>query len=156
MRDLNFILRSKIFVHKDGQLWASHLILGVNPVYSTWQLFSQALLVDCPLLSYIDVRHANFLPPSLTTNEARDLGPHYTIVEDLAQVRDESAECVSQSRKTHIPVEGPDAVQATELEAAEPTHSLEATANLGEEIVTRCTPTVDWFLPGACSVAQSQ
>ena len=36
VRDLNFILCSEIFVHWDGQLQASHLILGVEPVYSTW------------------------------------------------------------------------------------------------------------------------
>ena len=55
VRDLNFILRSEIFVHWDGQLQASHLILGVDSIYSTWQPFRQALLVDSPLLSYIDV-----------------------------------------------------------------------------------------------------
>ena len=47
-KDLNFILRSKIYVHWDGQLRASHLILGVEPVYSTWQNFKQALLIDSP------------------------------------------------------------------------------------------------------------
>ena len=95
MRGLNSVLRSEIFVHTDGQLRASHLILGVNPVYSTWQSFSQALLVDSLLLSYIDVQHANFLPPFLTVGEARDLGPRYTTMEDCAPVRDESAELVS-------------------------------------------------------------
>ena len=75
IRDLNFILRSEIFVHSDGQLQASHLILDVDPMYSTWQTFSQALLVDSPLLSYIDVRHENFLPPQLTIGEAHDLDP---------------------------------------------------------------------------------
>ena len=35
VRDLNFILKSEIFVHWDGQLRASHLILGLKPVYST-------------------------------------------------------------------------------------------------------------------------
>ena len=64
-------------------------------MYSTWQAFSQALLVDSPLLSYIDAWHANFLPPSLTTGEARDLGPHYTTAEDRAPIRDESVERVS-------------------------------------------------------------
>ena len=39
VRDLNFVLRFAIFVHWDGQLWASHLILSVDPVYSTWQPF---------------------------------------------------------------------------------------------------------------------
>ena len=33
--DINFVLRLEIFVHWDGQLRASHLILDVNPVYST-------------------------------------------------------------------------------------------------------------------------
>ena len=73
VRDLNFVLRSEIFVHWDGQLQASHLILGVELVYSTWQPFEQALLVDNPLISYIDVRHANFLPPMFIVGEAQEL-----------------------------------------------------------------------------------
>ena len=96
MRDLNFILRYEIFVHWDGQLRASHLILGVDPVYSTWQSFNQALLVDSPLLSYIDVRHSNFLPPKLTVGEARDLGRNYTCSDELAPIRDESTELASR------------------------------------------------------------
>ena len=36
VQDLNFILRSEIFVYWDKQLQASHLILGLEPVYSTW------------------------------------------------------------------------------------------------------------------------
>ena len=67
----------------------SHLILDVDPVYSTWQAFNQALLVDSPLLFYIDVRHANFLPPKLTVGEAQDLGPRYTCSDELAPIRDE-------------------------------------------------------------------
>nr|XP_023929591.1 receptor-like protein EIX1 [Quercus suber] len=108
VRDLNFLLRSEIFVHMDRQLRALYLILGCTLVYMTWQPFSQALSVDNPLLSYINVRHANFLPPSLTTGEARDFGPHYITVEDLALVRDELAERVSRAltEQGHIPVEG--------------------------------------------------
>ena len=63
VRDLNFVLKFEIFVHTDRQLQASHFILGCVPVYKTWQPFSQDLLLENPLLSYIDVRHANFLPP---------------------------------------------------------------------------------------------
>ena len=92
-------------MHKDRKFRSSHLILGINSVYSTWQTFSQALLVDSPLLSYIDIWHANFLPPSLTIGEAQDLGPCYTTVEDLASLRDELVEHVSRSHKDHIPVE---------------------------------------------------
>ena len=96
VKDLNFILRSEVFVHWDGQLRASHLILGVEHVCSTWQSFKQALLVDSPLPSYIDVRYANFLPSKLTTEEAREFGKRYTCWDELAPLRDESAECVSQ------------------------------------------------------------
>ena len=63
VKDLNFVLRSEIFVHTDRQLRASHLILDCTPVYKTWQPFSQALSVNNPLLFYIDIQHANFLPP---------------------------------------------------------------------------------------------
>ena len=93
------MLRSEIFMHWDGQLQASHLILGINPVYSTWQAFGQALLVDSPFLSYIDVRHANFLPPRLTVGDTRDLGPRYTCLNELAPIKDESAEHVSRCRR---------------------------------------------------------
>ena len=93
--DLNFVLRSKIFVHWDGQLQAPHLILDVKPVYSTWQAFSQALLVNSRFLSYIDVRHPNFLPPRFTVGEAHDLGPRYVCVNELAPIRDEFVEHVS-------------------------------------------------------------
>ena len=95
VRDLNFVLRFEIFVHRDGQLHVSHLILDVDSMYSTWQPFSQALIVDSPLLSYIDVRHANFLPPNFTVDEARDLGPQYTCSDELAPIKDESAEVTS-------------------------------------------------------------
>ena len=99
VRDLNFVLRSEMFVHWDRQLRASHLILRLKPVYSTWQAFGQALLVDSPLLSYIDVRHTNFLPLRLTVGEARDLGPRYTCSNELAPIRDESAKRVSRRRR---------------------------------------------------------
>ena len=72
-----------------------HLILGVDPVYSTWQAFSQALLVNSPLFSYIDVWHANFLPPRFTVGEACDLGLRYTCSDKLAHIRDKSAKCMS-------------------------------------------------------------
>lgn len=85
------------------------MILGVNPVYTTWHSFGQTLLVDSLLISYIDVRHAKFLPPTLTTGEARNLGPRYTTADDLAPMRDEYTERVSQNRKRHVVVEQPEA-----------------------------------------------
>ena len=95
-KDLNFVLRSEIYVHWDGQLRASHLILRVEPVYSTWQPFKQALIVDSPLLSYIDVWYVNFLPPKLSIGEAREFGRRFTCADELAPLRDESAEQTSR------------------------------------------------------------
>ena len=70
-------------------------------------------------------------------------------------MRDESVERVSRSHKTHIPVEGINTpTQATEPKATELTHFSEATAS--EEMVTRCTLTVDQLLPDARLAAQSQ
>ena len=65
-------------------------------------MFSQALLVDSPLLSYIDVRHANFLPSKLTVDKARDLGLRNTYSDELVPVRDKSAERVSQNCRIHV------------------------------------------------------
>ena len=62
---------------------------------------------------------------------------------------------MSQSRKAYIPVEVPDAlVQEAEPIAVESVHSLEAEANLGEEMVTKCTLSIDRFLLGAHPAAQ--
>lgn len=106
-------------------------------------------MVDNLLLSYIDVRHTNFLMPFLTVGEARDLGLRYTTLENLALVRDKSAEHVSQSRKVHVPIEHLKAqARATEPEATE----VEQDANM----VTRRKMTADRFLPGTHPTAQSQ
>ena len=53
--ELNFVLCSEIFVHYDGQLRASHLILGCVPFYTSYQNSSNALMIDNPLLSYLDI-----------------------------------------------------------------------------------------------------
>ena len=157
VRDLNFVLRSKIFVHRDGQLRASHLILSVDPMYSTWQPFSQALIVDSPLFSYIDIRHANFLPPNFTVGEARDLGPRYTCSDELAPIRDKSAEAASKylrerahevvQRET-VPAKLEAPVQVAEQEAAESSDSSR-THSVPKDMVTRKTLTVNRFIPTA-------
>ena len=89
----------------DGQLRASQLILSYTRVYSTWQPFRQALLVDSLLLSYIDMRHSNFLPPNLIVGEARDLDPRLVKAESLVPVRDASTNSIFQGCAVHRPVE---------------------------------------------------
>ena len=160
-KDLNFILHSEIYVHWDGQLRASHLILGIEPVYSTWQNFKQALLVDNPLLSYIDVQYANFLPPKLTTGEARDFGWCFTCSDELAPLRDESAERVSRRLRelAHeaIQQEGPVQEQPQPKNPpAEPQQPVVEAAALSAEaiqpggrMVSRRVMTLDRFVPGA-------
>ena len=123
VKELNFVLKSEIFVHINGQLRASHIILGCTLVYKTWQPFGQAFSVDSLLLSYIDIWHTNFLPTSLTTSEARDLGPRYITTEHLAPIRDESVEQVFRALKEqeHILVEGNEGqAQKAPAQAVEP------------------------------------
>ena len=141
----------------NGQLWASHLILGCTPVYSTWQPFRQALLVDGPLLSYIDICHPNFLPPNLVDN-ARDLGPRLTKVESLVLVRDASANTIFQDHSVHKPVkEAGAAVQLAEQVEVESINSFEVEADQEKgNMVTRRTMTMERFIPSARPLAQQQ
>ena len=136
----------------------SHLILSIEPVYSSWQPFGQALLIDSPLLSFVDIRHANFLPPRFTVGEARDLGRRYTCSDELAPLWDESAERVSQRLRelAHTPieteasiqeapaqpkasVESKASVQEAEQVAVEFINSFETESDHGEDMVTRRT-----------------
>ena len=156
MRDLNFVLRFEIFFHTDGQLQASHLILGVHSVYRFWKPFSQAISLDSPLLSYIDVRHANFLPPSLTIGEVQDFGLRYITTKDLAPLRDELAERVSRALKErgHVLIEENEGqVQAALTQAAKPREEEE---DQDKAMVTRRKMTINRFLLGAQSFAQPQ
>lgn len=75
VKELNFILRFKIFMHYNEQLRASHLILGCMPSYTSYQDSSSTLTVGKPLLSYLDVWLLGFFPRGLTSGEAKQLGP---------------------------------------------------------------------------------
>ena len=131
-------------------------------MYSTWQPFDQALLVDSPLLSYIDVRHTNFLPPKFTVGEAQDIGQHYTCSDELAPIRDESAEpasrrlreCAHEAVQQEDPAEPEAPVQEAEHTATESSDSSRTHSVHGEEMVTRRTLTVSCFIPGARQAAQ--
>nr|XP_023891793.1 uncharacterized protein LOC112003810 [Quercus suber] len=107
MRDLNFVLRSEIFVHSNSQLRASHLILGCTPAYTSFQDPGQALTVGSPLLSYLDVQLRYFLPRGLMHGEAWRLGPRQIREGSLQLVRDDSADRVFYGQAKHIPVEEP-------------------------------------------------
>ena len=133
----------------------------MEPVYSTWQPFKQALLVDSPLLSYIDVWYVNFLPPKLTTGEAREFVRRFTCSDELAPLRDESVERASRRLReiAHEAIQQEDQVQQQpdpENPATVPQQQvIEAAALLakaiqpGGRMVSRKVMTIDRFVPGA-------
>ena len=58
---LEKILKAKIFVHKDGQLWAAHLILGYTPISSSFQAPKGIIKAKDPRLHQISVAAPSFL-----------------------------------------------------------------------------------------------
>ena len=126
-------------------------------MYSNWQSFNQALLVDSPLLSYIDVRHSNFLPPRFTVGEAQDLGWRYTCSDDLAPIRDESTELAShrlrelahEAIQQEEPAEPKTPVQEAEHATVESSDSSRTHLARDEEMVTRKTLSISRFIPSA-------
>ena len=114
VKDPNFVLRSKIFVHYNKQLRASHLILSCVPSYTSYQDPRLALTVNSPLLSYINVRLPRFLLRGLTVSEARERGPCYIREGFLKLARDNSADSIFQGRTEHILVEDPTSVMAND------------------------------------------
>ena len=107
VRELNFILRSEIFVHFVGQLRAFHLILGCVPSYTSYQDSSNTLMIGNPLLSYLDVWLLGFLPPGLNSEEARHLSPRLIRHDSLEPIPDDSKDNIFQGQVVHIPVEAP-------------------------------------------------
>ena len=61
--ELNFLLRSEIFVSEDRQLRATHLILGYEPLSRIYQDAGQALRASNPRLARIGFLARRDLPP---------------------------------------------------------------------------------------------
>lgn len=149
MRDLNFVLRSKIFVNFDGNFEHPTLSSAALRATQPGSPFGQALLLDNPLLFYIDVRHLNLFPPNLIVGEAQDLGPLLVREDSLVPMRDASIDLVFQGRAVHISIEEPRAeVQPADQAKAESVHFSEAEAEQGKgEMVVKRTMTIDRYLP---------
>ena len=58
---LNYLLRSEIFVSKDRQLRAVHLILDFNPISKNFQEIGHAIRAGDPQINRIDVSRPDFL-----------------------------------------------------------------------------------------------
>ena len=131
-------------------------------MYSTWQSFSQALLIDSPLLSYIDVRHSNFLPPKLTVGEAQDFGRRYTCLDELAPIRDKSAELASRRlwELAHKAIQQEELAKPKALireakhTAAKSSDSSRTHPAHDEEMATHKTLSVSRFIPSARQTVQ--
>ena len=105
----------------------------------------------------------NFLPPKLTTEEVREFERRYTCSDELAPLRDESAEHVSRHLRelAHEAIQQEGLVQ--EQEQAQPENPtaepqqpvIDVAALLAEDIqpgkrmVLRKVMTIDRFVPGA-------
>ena len=107
--------------------------------------------MDSPLLSYIDVRHPNFLPPNLTVGKAQDLGPQLVRENLLVLVRDASANSIFQGHVVHRPIKEPwVVVQPAKQAKAKSINSSEVEAEQDEgNMVTKRTMTIDRFIPDA-------
>ena len=58
---LNYLLRSEIYVAKDGQLRVCHLVLGYRPLTRAFQAIGHAIRAGSPRLARIDVSKPKFL-----------------------------------------------------------------------------------------------
>ena len=105
-------------MHFNGQLRASHLILGCVPSYISYHDSSSALTVGSPLLSYLDVRLPRFLPRDLTSAEAKQLGSRIARHDSLETIQDSSRDRVFQGRPIHIPLDAPALEDPTEEDPA--------------------------------------
>ena len=78
--ELNQILKSEIFLHKDGELQAVHVILGFKPISNHFQSPTHVIKAKDLRLALIDVMVPGFLttPPPSRTQDAQLLTPLIT------------------------------------------------------------------------------
>jgi len=73
-KDLNRILRSEIFLHKNEQLMVAHVILGYKPSTKHFQSLKNVIKARDPCLALIDVAVLGFLltePPFEGTQDVQ-------------------------------------------------------------------------------------
>ena len=76
--ELNHILRLEIFLHKDGQLRAMHMILGFNPISKHFQSPKHVIRAKDPWLALIDIAIPGFLTTPSGTQDAQLPSPLIT------------------------------------------------------------------------------
>ena len=101
--DLYRILRSEIFLNKDGQLHAAHIILGYKPIFSNFQSPKHLIKAKDPRLLLIDIVVPRFLtgpPPEGTHNI--NLIDHQ--IDEILQVEEE---VISSNEEQEEPIREP-------------------------------------------------
>lgn len=91
---LNQVLRSEIFLHRDGQLRAFHVILGFKPISNRFQVFNHMIKAKDACLSLVDVAVEGFIrkPPPAGTQlvELLTLQETHPVVEEVASLDDKA------------------------------------------------------------------
>ena len=66
---LNQVLRSEIFLHRDSQLWAIHVILSFRPISNRFQVSKHMIKSRDARLALVDMAIEGFIqkPPSAST-----------------------------------------------------------------------------------------
>ncbi|KAL0003384.1 hypothetical protein SO802_017165 [Lithocarpus litseifolius] len=150
VRDLNFVIRSEIFVHFDSQLQAAHLILGHTLAYNSFQDPGQALTIDSPLLSYLDVRLQGFLPRGLTLGEAQRLGPQQIREGSLLPFKDGSVDRAFHARRIDP------GQRQVEVESVDSSSEGTGPKDSNTEMVVRRIMMANRFLAGAWQAPPQQ
>ena len=71
---LNNILRFEIFLHRDGQLWAAHVILGFKPISTRFQVLKHVIKAKDSRLARVDMPIEGFIrKPSPTGTQLIEL-----------------------------------------------------------------------------------
>ena len=58
---LNQVLRSKIFLNREGQLRAVHIVLGFKPISTRFQVSKHVIRARDPCLALVDVAVEGFI-----------------------------------------------------------------------------------------------
>ena len=108
--DLNRILQSEIFLHKDGQLHTAHIILGYKPISSSFQSPKHVIKAKDPWLLLIDVAVPGFLTgPPLKGTQNVELTDH-----QIAKILQAEEEVILLDEKQEETVREPEVVDLEE------------------------------------------
>ena len=97
---LNQVLRSEIFLHRDGQLRAIHVILDFKPISNHFQLSKHAIKAQDSRLALVDVAIEGYIskPPPEGTQlvELPTFKDSQPIIEEITSLDEEAEDNTSE------------------------------------------------------------